>query len=177
MTVSANAVTSGIPVSNEPYTTVHGGTTALIINPGDYVCFSGSAGIATEDALASWKASGVGIAMDRNPALDPAGRQVVNSALLVARVGHFRVSANFSGQPNLGVITFPATTGSAVNASTGLTGLGATWGTATPQAVSGGTAATPYVKGVAQVEGWYDSGPGGTGQLDIWLWDRNADIY
>jgi hypothetical protein len=49
------------------------------------------------------------------------------------------------------------------------------WGTANPLTVSGGTGAAP-VKAVAQVVGWRP-GAGGTGQLEIILWDRHADYY
>lgn len=177
MAVTAPAVTQGIPThSMEPFTEVHASGTALEINPGDYVAWSGQYGIAVHDGVAYWKASGIGIALERNPVTDRAGRVVVNSALLVGRGGTYRVSAGFSGQPNLGVLAYPDMTGSGVNVPSGATGLGAVWNTATPVSVSGGTAAAP-VKGVAQVVGWEDTGPAGTGQLDITLWDRNADYY
>lgn len=176
MAVSAEYAFSGIPAGNNQFVALDASGTALEINPGDYVAFSGQYIIGANDSLAYWKASGVGIALDRNPAYDWAGRQVVNSALMVARHGEFRVSASFSGQPDLGVVAFPDTTGSAVNHPSGTTGVGSTWNTGTPVTVSGGTAAAP-VKGVAQVVRWYNSGPAGTGQLDIMLWDRNADYY
>jgi len=149
--------------------------TAHEINPGDYVAASGHYIIAVNTGIAYWKASGIGVAMDRNPAIDPAGRTIINSAVLVARYGQFRASANFSGQPLLGVLAGPVTTGSGVNAPSGVTGVGAKWNTAAPVAVSGGTAAAP-VAGIAQVVGWR-TGPGGTGQLDLVLWPRNADYY
>lgn len=176
MTVSAKAGVSGIPVKDNQYVVGHGGTTALVVNPGDYVAYSGSAVVAAPTALSYWKVSGVGIALDRNPAYDNAGRAVVNSGILIARRGIFRVSAAHSGQPNLGVIAAMKTSGSGVNAASGVTGVGATWITATPGFVSGGTAQAAIL-GVAQVVGWHNSGPAGTGQLDISLWDRNADYY
>jgi hypothetical protein len=173
MTVSANQAVSAIPaIDDDLYVSINASGTALIINPGDTVVFSGQYGIAST----ANKASAVGIAMDRNPAYDWAGRQVVNSALLVATRGIFRVSASFSGQPNLGLVAAMATTGSAVNAPSGLTGVASTWNTGTPVSVSGGTAAAP-VSGIAQVIAWYNSGPAGTGQMDIRLWPRNADYY
>lgn len=176
MAITAPNAFSGIPAADGQFVALNASGTALIINPGDYVAFSGQYIIATHDGDAFWKASGVGKALERNPARDWAGRQVVNSGLMVARYGKFRVSASFSGQPNLGVLAFPDTTGSAVNHPSGTTGLASTWGTATPVTVSGGTAAAP-VEGVAQVVSWYNSGPGGTGQMDIVLWERNADYY
>ena len=176
MTVSAKNAVSGIPVKDDQYVVGHGGTTANVINPGDYVAFSGSCVVAAPTALSYWKASGVGVALDRNPAYDNAGRTVVNSGVLVAKHGQFRVSAAFSGQPALGVLAAMDTSGSGVNAPSGQTGLGGTWTTASPVTVSGATAAAPVV-GVAQVVGWYNSGPAGTGQLDIQLWPRNADYY
>lgn len=176
MAITAPNALSAIPVSDDTYITGHGGTTALIINPGDWCAYSGSAVIACSTALSYWKISGAGIAMDRNPAIDRFGNQVVNSGVVIATHGVFRVSAAFSGQPMLGVLAGPDTTGSAVNAPTGLTGLGGVWETATPVSVSGGTGAAP-VPAVAQVIGWYNSGPAGTGQLDIRVWPRNADYY
>lgn len=176
MTVSANAAVSGIPVSDGQFVSLGAGSTANVINPGDWVAFSGQSIVAAPTALAYWKASGVGIAMDRNPARDWAGREVVNSAVLVARYGGFRVSASFSGQPALGTLAGPKTSGSGVNSPSGVTGVGSTWVTASPVTVSGATAAAP-VPAVAQVVGWYNSGPAGTGQLDIVVWPRNADYY
>lgn len=176
MVVTAKSVHSGIPVSDDCYVTVAVSGTAHEVSPGDYVSFSGQYVIASHDSVAYWKASGLGIAVDRNPKYDEYGNQIINSALVVATHGVFRVSANFSGQPNLGVVAYPDMTGSGVNAPTGVTGLGAVWNTGTPVTVSGGTAAAP-VKGVGQVVGWYNSGPAGTGQLDIRVWPRNADYY
>jgi len=177
MTVTASGAMTGIPLDVSPYVTVDASGTALIVNPGDLVIFSGLHAIARSGNLAAFKASAVGIALDRNPARDWAGREVVNSALVVARWGNFRVSASFSGNPLRGVLAVPDTTGSGVNAASGVTGVGATWTTSLPVSVSGGTAATPAVLAIAQVWGWNDSGPAGTGQLDVWMWPRNADIY
>lgn len=176
MAVTAPSVTDGTPKLYEPWTEVNASGTALEVNPGDYVAWSGQYAIAAHTGVAYWKASGIGIALERNPAYDWAGRQIVNTALLVSRCGTYRVSANFSGQPLMGVLVGPDMTGSGVNAPSGVTGLGAVWQTAAPGSVSGGTAAA-QVEGVAQVVGWENTGPGGTGQLDIWLWDRNADYY
>ena len=176
MAVSAVYAISGIPVSDDQYITANGSGTALIINPGDWCAFSGQYVVAASTALAHWKISGAGIAMDRNPAIDHLGNQVVNSGIIIATHSVFRVSAAFSGEPDLGVLAGPDTTGSGVNAPTGLTGVGGVWETATPVTVSGGTAAAP-VPAVAQVIGWYNSGPAGTGQLDIRVWNRNADYY
>ena len=179
MTVTATNAASGIPVTDDQYIVMPASGTALIINPGDYVGASGFWIAAMEDAQAYHKASGLGIALTRNPAYDNAGRQVVNSAVVIATHGVFRVSASFSGQVLNGVLAYPVTTGSAVNAPTGLTGVGATWNTANPVSVSGGTAAAAAgVLGVAQVLASYPAlGLGGTGQMDIRLWPRNADVY
>lgn len=177
MAVTAQGAASAIPaVSDNMYVTVNPSGAALAINPGDYVAWSGQYAVAVHDGVAYWKASGIGIALDRNPAYDWAGRQIVNSALLVARRGTFIMSASFSGQPALGTLAFPDTTGSGVGAPSGATGVGSTWGTAQPRSVSAGTGGAP-VNGVAQVIGWRNSGPAGTGQLEFALWDRNADYY
>ena len=179
MAVTVPGANSGVlSVSNGQFVALPASGTAHIINPGDWVIFSGNYVIATAfgAAGAGAKASGAGVAMDRNPAYDWAGRQVINSALLVSRYGVYRVSANFSGQPKLGVLAAPDATGSGVNAGSGQTGLGATWQTANPVSVSGGTAAAP-VAAIAQVINWYNSGPAGTGQMDVVVWDRNADYF
>ncbi len=212
MAVTALNAFSAVPVSDGQFIAVNASGTALNVNPGDYVTWSGNYVIAANTGVSYWKASGVGIALDKNPAYDNAGRMVVNSALMVARWGQFRVSANFSGYPAYGTVVNPTTTGSGVNGISGNTGVGATWNTATPsttkpQAITydyrdlasaisayvgysaSGSALLPasgllsakaisaQVDGVGQVVGWYDSGPAGTGQIDIVLWDRNADYY
>ncbi len=176
MSVTANVLGTGIEVAEGMYVTLPASGTAHEINPGDYVGFSGNYILAYNTGNAMWKASGFGIALTRNPAYDWAGRQVVNSAVVVATRGVFRVSAAFSGKPLFGVLAGPTMTGSGVNGPSGNTGVGSLWNTASPVTVSGGTAAAP-VPGVATVIGWYNSGPAGTGQLDIWLWPRNADYY
>lgn len=176
MAVTAKGIYSGVPVSESMYVVAPVSGTAHEVNPGDYVAWSGNYIIAANDDLAYWKVSGLGIALDRNPAYDWAGRKVINSAVVVARHGVFHVSAAFSGKPAYGVLAFPDTTGSGVNGPSGNTGVGATWNTASPVSVSGGTAAAP-VKGIAQVIGWSNGSNAGTGELDIVLWDRNADYY
>lgn len=177
MAVTAPNMQSGTPAEqSNQYVVVNASGTALTVNPGDLLIWSGFYAIATGMQAAGAKASAIGIALDRNPAFDWAGRQVVNSALLVARHGLFRVSAGFSGQPNMGVVAAPSATGSGVNAASGQTGIGALWQTATPASVSGGTAVAP-VFAIAQVINWFNSGPAGTGQMDVAVWDRNADYY
>ena len=176
MAVAASAIFASTPAQEGMYLSLPASGTAHEINPGDYVSWSGNYIIATHTGVASWKASGVGIACTRNPARDWAGRLVINSAVIVATRGTFAVSAAFSGKPLFGVLAGPVTTGSGVMAASGVTGLGSTWNTAAPVAVSGGTAKAP-VPAVATVFEFSDTGPGGTGQLGIWLWPRNADYY
>jgi len=212
MVVTAKDINSGTPVQDGIYLAVNASGTALEVNPGDFVTWSGQYGIAAHDGVAGWKASGIGIALDRNPKYDEYGNKIVNTALIVCRYGLFRVSANFSGQPLMGVLAYPDMTGSGVNSPTGQTGLGAVWNTASPQnnfpqaitydyrdlasAISAyvdssatGSALLPasgllsancisaMTSAVAQVVGWYNSGPAGTGQMDVVLWDRNADYF
>lgn len=170
-------IDSGIPAyPDSMYIVGDASGTALVVNPGDWVIHSGNYLVAADDGVAYWKASGAGIALDRNPAYDLAGRIVPNSALVVATRGIFHASASFSGRPNNGVIVFPDATGSGVNLPSGITGMGSTWGTAPPASVSGGTAANAG-KGVAQLINWSNPGPGGTGQVTFRLWDRNGDFY
>ncbi len=176
MAVAASAIFASTPAQEGMYLSLPASGTAHEINPGDYVSWSGNYIIATHTGVASWKASGVGIACTRNPARDWAGRLVINSAVIVATRGTFAVSAAFSGKPLFGVLAGPVMTGSGVMAASGVTGLGSTWNTAVPVSVSGGTAAAP-VPAVATVFEWADTGPAGTGQLGIWLWPRNADYY
>lgn len=176
MAVAASAIFASTPAQEGMYLACPASGTAHEINPGDYVSWSGNYIIATHTGVASWKASGVGIACTRNPARDWAGRLVINSAVIVATRGTFAVSAAFSGKPLFGVLAGPVMTGSGVMAASGVTGLGSTWNTAVPVSVSGGTAKAP-VPAVATVFEFSDTGPGGTGQLGIWLWPRNADYY
>lgn len=177
MTVSAQYAVSGIPVRDDTYIPVNPSGTALIINPGDYVIYSGDYAIATAFASNAAKASGIGIAVDRNPAYDWAGRQVVNSALLVATHGTFRVSGAASGQIKLGVVAYPVSTGSAVGAPSGVTGVASTWQTAAPSNISANPTGAPNL-GVAQLVGCYPGlGLAGTGQWDIRLWPRTSDVY
>ena len=169
MTVSAQQATFGLPISDDMYVTGNANATTNVINPGDWVVLSGSGIAAAEDAQAWMKASGLGIALDRNPAIDNAGRSIVNSALLVATRGVFRVSASFSGKALQGNLVYPVTTGSAVNAPTGLTGVGATWNTAAPTVISANPTGAPSL-GIAQLLRSYpELGPAGTGQMDILL--------
>lgn len=148
------------------------------VNPGDWLSYSGLYVVPTHDGVAWFKASAAGMAVDRNPTYDFRGIAINNSALIHAKRGKFRVSASFSGQPNLGVLVFPDMTGSGVNAPSGNTGLGAVWGTALPILVSGATAAAPS-KAVGQMVAWYGGtlANAGTGQMDIRIWERDADYY
>lgn len=178
MTVTAKGAMSAVPVADSQYITVNAGTTALQVHPGDYLAFSGTAVIAANTGVAYWLASGVGVAMDSNPAYDWAGRAVVNSALLVARRGVFQVSAQFSGVALNGLVAFPATTGSGSFVS-GASGVAAAWATALPLSVSGATAIGAGTGAVAQVIASQPAvgGTAGAGQMTIVLWDRNAAWY
>lgn len=176
MTVSAKGAISAVPTNyDNTFVTVDPST--LSVFPGDWIAFSGQAGIAVDDSVAYWKASGVGIALEGNPTYDNYGRQVYNSALLVARKGTFFFPASFSGQPNLGVLVFPDVTGSGIANISGASGRAPTWGTANPVSVSGGTGAAP-VKGVGVLTSWDGTqAVAGTGMLGFTLWDRNGDYY
>lgn len=178
MTVTAKVGIYSTPkVADDQYVVGNANATTNIINPGDWVVLSGSGIAAAEDAQAWMKPSGLGIAMDRNPATDRAGRSVVNSALLVATRGQFRVSAGFSGKVLNGVLAYPVTTGSAVNAPTGLTGVAATWQTAAPRQISANPTGVPSL-GVAQVLASYpELGLAGTGQMDILLRSNLPDYF
>lgn len=177
MTVTAKNAISGLPVIDDWIVAGNANTTTNVINPGDWVVLSGSGVAAAEDAQAYMKSSGLGIALDRNPAYDWAGRAVVNSAVRVATHGVFRVSAACSGQVLNGVLAYPASTGSGVNASTGVTGVASTWQTAAPVQISANPTGAPAL-GVAQVIASYPTlGLAGTGQMDILLRSHLPDYY
>jgi hypothetical protein len=177
MSVTAPGAASGIPaVTNNQFIIVPVSGTAHGVSPGDLVIWSGQYAIAASGNVAGHKASAIGIALTRSPHIDQAGVQNIQSALLVARYGVFHVRASFSGQPAMGLLAGPVTTGSGMNAPSGNSGIEATWNTATPVSVSGGTGAAP-VFGYGQVIAWYNTGPAGTGNMDVVVWDRNADYY
>lgn len=177
MSVTAPNANSGIPVTDDQFIAVHPSGTALIINPGDYVIYSGDYAIATAFASNAAKASGLGIALTRNPAFDWAGRQVINSGVIVATHGVFRVSGSASGQIKLGVVAYPVGTGSGVNAASGQTGYASWWQTAAPSNISANPTGAPNL-GIAQLVGCYPSlGPAGTGQWDVRMWPRTSDVF
>lgn len=177
MTITAQNAPAAVPLYfDDRFVVAPASGTGTVINPGDWVAFSGQYIIASEDADAFWKASGLGIALDANPVYDQFGRIQINSGIVVMTRGIIRVSAAFSGQPNLGVIARPATTGSGLTAPSGVTGQGATWQTAAPSTVSGGTAANAG-NGVGRVIAWYNSGLAGTGQMDVLLPGSRPDFY
>lgn len=144
------------------------------ISVGDWLAYSGQFLVATNSGhTAYWKASGAGVALESNPMLDQRGASVQNSAMKYLTMGILHVSANFSGQPTLGVGAYPDATGSAVGGATGVTGVGATWQTAAPVVASGATAgrAAP----VATVIGSQNFSNGGTGELIIRLMPLQPD--
>jgi hypothetical protein len=148
------------------------------INQGDWLAYSGQFVVATNSGHTGyWKASGAGVAMQSNPVYDPAGRTVLNSALLIMVQGVAVVSASFSGQPTLGLGAYPDATGSGLAAPTGATGLGATWNTAAPSFGSAlnGTA-SPRQAPVATVIGSRNFANAGTGELIIRLMALAPDV-
>lgn len=148
------------------------------INPGDWLAYSGQYVIPTFSGdTAYWKASGAGISFDANPTYDQAGRTVQNSALLYGSDVTVWVSAAFSGQPTLGVGAYPVSSGSAVGAVTGQTGVGATWQTAqtTFGSALSGTANAQQAP-VATVIGSRNFSNAGTGELLIHLTHLAPDV-
>lgn len=138
-------------------------TTAKVINVGDFLIYSGNFVVPTAMAagnLDNAKASAAGIALENNITWDSFGNVITASALKYAVKGYFWVSANFSGQPKLGVPCFPATTGSAVGYPTGLTGVNAKWQTGVAVGAGLGTAS-----GIGRIVGYRAAGNGGTGEL------------
>lgn len=177
MSVTAPAANNGIPVLDDLYIALPASGTGTIINPGDTVIASGNWIIATAIGNAASVASAVGVALTRNPAFDWAGRQVINSGVIVNTHGIHRVSASFSGQVKLGVLAYSDATGSAVNAASGVTGVGATWNTAAPVQISANPTGAPSL-GMAQVLASYPtSGLAGTGQMDVRLFYSNQRYF
>lgn len=174
MAANPNTATFDTPLFSDPTIGEGSANGTQATNVGDFLIYSGQCVIPTAmGALANVKASAAGIAIDSNPRYDSYGNTLNNSALRFIRGGVVRVSANFSGQPTLGTPVYPASTGSAVNAATGLTGVGATWGTAVPVANS----ANALGSGVGIVVKWHNVGNGGTGEMDIYLPERAPDYY
>lgn len=153
------------------------GSASGIINVGDWLVYSGQAVIpAYVGAPASWKASAAGVALEANSAYDWAGRAVAATALRFVRQGIIRVSGAASGAITLGQGAYPASTGSAVNGTTGITGVGATWQTGVKLPVSGGTGAGG--SGVAMVIGLdFTKANAGTAQWDLLLLPPRPDYY
>lgn len=177
MSVTAPNANNGIPVLDDQYIVLPASGTGAIINPGDQLIASGNYVISTAINNAASVASAVGIALTRNPAFDWAGRQVINSAVIIATRGVMRVSAAFSGQPLLGVLAYATTTGSGVNAASGVTGVGATWQTAAPVQISANPTGAPSL-GMAQMLASYPtSGLAGTGQMDVRYFPPNPRYY
>lgn len=177
MSVTAPSINFGMPIVDDLYIAVNPSGTAIIVNPGDYMIASGNYWIPTAIGNAAAVSSGLGIALTRNPAYDWAGRQVINSGVIVNTHGVHRVTAGFSGQPKVGVLAYPNATGSGVNAPSGVTGVGATWQTAAPSQISANPTGVPNL-GVAQVVAWYgDQAVAGTGQMDVRLFASNARYF
>lgn len=149
------------------------------VNVGDYLIYSGLNVVPTAmGTVGQVKASGVGIALEANPLYDSFGNEVQNTALLIGTQGVYRVSAyhniTASAEINLGTPLYPATTGSGVGAPTGLTGVGAQWGTAVKVANS----ANAIGSGVATVVGLHSLGAAsGATQLDMMLVPARPDVY
>lgn len=148
------------------------------ISPGDWLAYSGQFVVATNSGhTAYWKTSGAGVALESNPMIDQAGRNVLNSGMKIMVEGQVWVSAGFSGQPALGLGAYPNATGSGVAAPTGLTGVGATWQTAQ---VQNGSALSGTANGqqapVATVIGSQNFSNGGTGELLIRLASLAPDV-
>lgn len=161
--------------------TANAQTTANVITKGDYVIGSGTAVVGGESSLggAMLRASGLGIALANNPTWNAAGTCVVNSALLIARRGVFRVSAasaTAQGDWPLGQPVVPVRTGSGIVGLTGATGMGSLWATAgIVEDTTGWSAARAYYSGVGQAI--FLAKVGSTGQADIVLFPPGAIGY
>ena len=145
---------------------------------GDWLAYSGQFVVHTNSGeTAYWKTSGAGVALESNPMYDQFGNSVLNSAMMIGVQGVFRVTANFSGRPTLGIGAYPDATGSGVASPTGLSGFGATWQTAqvvNHSALSG--TASPQAAPVATVIGSENFSNAGTGELIIRLMALPADV-
>lgn len=174
MSVTAQSAATNTPMSWEIQ--FGQGDAQGVINPKDWLVWSGAKVVATNAGhTAYWKASAAGIALEANPQYDMMGRIVTATALKFMREGIILATAAFSGQPTFGIGAYPASTGSGVAAPTGLSGIESTWQTGVKQTVSGGTGVGG--SGVATVIGWRNSGPAGTGQLELLVLAPRSDYY
>ena len=178
MAVTGASAVQGVPaVTDYQFRT---GSASGVINVGDWLAYSGQGVLATNAGdKAYWRASGAGIAMQANPIYDQAGRSISNTALLYATMGIFRVTGAASGAITLGNGVYPVSTGSAVGAPTGLTGVGATWQTGVKLAISGVGSAGSGVggSGVATIVGLGNLSNAGTGEWDILLMPPRPDYF
>ena len=152
-------------------------------NVGDWLEYSGVFVFPSSGFTLQNKASGAGIALQSNPTYDSYGNIVTASALLYARQGVFRVSAE-SGAVKwaLGQPVWPSGTGSGLAAPTGRTGSWALWAQCPKsQIATAGVAPTGaaiiHGSAVAYVVG-FNSGLGGnTATLDILLMPPRPDYF
>lgn len=153
------------------------------VNPGDFLVFSGHFAVPTAVAAANaaaCRASACGWALESNPVYDSFGNPKQNTAMPYLRMGPQRVSAqhNITASANvlLGQHVFPSTTGSGVNAPTGLTGVAAQWLTATPTQISANPTGAPALA-FGRIIGLAKVGSGsGNSQIDIYA-DANFAAY
>lgn len=168
MSVTAVSAVPGLPFKSD--ISIITAQATGTINAGDWVFYSGHRVLAGNAGLASTAydlASGAGVALESSPVYDQAGRAAINTGLKILVQGILRVSGAQSGSGTLGLLAYPKTTGSGVAASTGLSGLGATWTAIAPIAISSNPTAI-IAAGRAKIIGVNMAG-GQTAQLDILL--------
>lgn len=157
---------------------VNASGTALTITKGDWVAFSGIWAIAANTGIASYKNSGVGVALANNPTYDSQGVARIQTALPVLTRGIIRatgMSAVGDGSDILlGLPVKPITTGSGIVGQTGATGIGARWATAPLQGISANPTGA-VASGVGKLVGIAAVGP--TGQWDIQIIPQRPDYF
>ena len=176
MSVSAKSAVENVPVQYD--ITFATASATGTVNVGDWLAYSGQHVIPTNSGDEDyWKTSGAGVALEANPRYDRFGNTAENSGMMILVEGLLKVSANFSGQPALGLGAYPDATGSGVAAPTGETGVGATWQTAqvqTNSALSG--TANGQQAAVATVIGSDNFSNAGTGEMWLRLMALPPDV-
>lgn len=147
--------------------------TALIITKGDFVAFSGAYVIAVNTGVASYKVSGVGVALGNNPWGDNLNRQQINTAVPILTRGTIRASGAVSSLQDgsdilLGTPMRPITTGSGIVLTTGATGVGAVWDTAALVKISANPTGA-LASGVATLVRFLKAGDVSANEVEIYL--------
>lgn len=168
-------------LSPDDVVTVNASGTGLTISKGDWVAYSGAYAIAANTGVASYKASGIGVALANNPTYDELGVIRVNTALPVATRGLFRVSGVYSSPQDgtditLGIPVCPASTSSGIVGQTGATGVGPCWLTAALVRISSNPTGA-LASGIGKLVAFYKAGDVSANEFDIQILPQRPDYF